>query len=85
MDKEDVRNVRKEMGMSRNDFAQFLNVSLPAVKRWEEGKTSPKGPEELILVSLANKGSFGDLKTSQKVLGGWSIYQALKRVFEEGG
>jgi putative transcriptional regulator len=36
-----VRKVRKQLGITQEDFAHALGVSFATVNRWENAKTSP--------------------------------------------
>lgn len=38
-----VRKTREQLGVSQAIFAQFLGVSLGAVRAWEQGVTDPQG------------------------------------------
>lgn len=42
-DAKSVRKARKELGASQAIFAQFLGVSLSAVRDWEQGQKPPSG------------------------------------------
>ena len=33
---------RKERGLSQNDLAEFLNVSVSSVYKWEKGERTPE-------------------------------------------
>ena len=33
---------RKELGLSQNDLAEFLNVSVSSVYKWEKGERTPE-------------------------------------------
>ena len=37
----DPKDVRVRKGLTQQDFAQLLGVSLSTVQRWEKGKTRP--------------------------------------------
>jgi len=39
---EQLRAVRKKMGLSQSEFARLVGVSLPTIQRYERGETSPK-------------------------------------------
>ncbi len=47
--KEQIINFRKSKGLSQQDMATMLGVSLPTIKRWESGST----PRDRHLVALA--------------------------------
>ncbi|MEY8481975.1 helix-turn-helix domain-containing protein [Lachnospiraceae bacterium 48-21] len=47
---EEIRQCRKRLGLSQEDFARFANVSKKTVERWEYSKTPISGP----IVTLVN-------------------------------
>ena len=57
-----VKEVRRQLGMSQEDFAHALGVSFATINRWENGKTSPS--------KLAHKQfrDFCDQKVAQGLL-----------------
>ena len=36
-----IQEKRKELGLTQEQVAKYLNVSIPAVSKWEKGTTSP--------------------------------------------
>lgn len=48
---ERLKHVRKEKGLSQNALAKLLNVTQPAVAKWESGTREPSLDD---LISLAN-------------------------------
>ncbi len=46
---EDIRAIRKRLGLSQELFAETLNVSLSAVRAWEQGQRSPDGAARRLL------------------------------------
>jgi len=36
-----IQERRKELGLTQEQVAEYLNVSIPAVSKWEKGTTSP--------------------------------------------
>ncbi len=38
---EQVREVRRQLGLSQEELAHALDVSFATVNRWENGKTAP--------------------------------------------
>ena len=36
-----IQEKRKELGLTQEQVAEYLNVSIPAVSKWEKGTTSP--------------------------------------------
>lgn len=53
---DDIRLIRKEMGLSRRDFADLLWLSRGSgeqtVRKWETGETNPIGPAVLAILAL---------------------------------
>lgn len=50
---EDIRTVRKKLGLTQKEFAEFANVSIQTVARWEISKCAITGPI-VTLVKLLN-------------------------------
>ncbi len=48
-----IQERRKELGLTQEQVAEYLNVSIPAVSKWEKGTTSPAKPEQMIPVILS--------------------------------
>ncbi|MEX0806283.1 MAG: helicase-related protein [Candidatus Binatia bacterium] len=58
MNSEQIKNIRKQMGLSQESFAEVLGVSFATVNRWENGKAIPqKGRVALIRGLLEKKDS----------------------------
>lgn len=49
----DIRAIRKRLGMARAEFAEFVNVSVKTIERWETGKGEITGPI-VTLVKILN-------------------------------
>lgn len=49
----DVRELRKTLGLSRPDFAQLVGVDMRTVIRWETGAATPSGAAEAVITGLA--------------------------------
>lgn len=47
---ENLRQIRKEKGLSQEEFAEIMNVSRQAVSKWEQGDGYPE-VEKLLLLS----------------------------------
>jgi len=47
---EKLRNLRKEKGLSQEEFAEMLNVSRQAISKWESGQSYPE-TDKLITIS----------------------------------
>lgn len=59
----DVKQVRKNIGMTQKDFALSFGINLGTLRHWERGDRKPKGPA-LVLLNLIEK----DPKTFLKLL-----------------
>lgn len=51
---EDIKAVRKKLGLTQKEFAELIGCSKPTIERWESGGTPVKGPVVLLL-QLLNK------------------------------
>ena len=47
-----VRTLRKELGLSQEDFARLLGLAFQTVNRWENGLAAPSGLADSLLESL---------------------------------
>jgi transcriptional regulator with XRE-family HTH domain len=47
-----IKEYRKQRGLTQQDLAEILGVSLPTVKRWENNKTTPRDTSLLSLMGL---------------------------------
>ncbi|GBC61594.1 transcriptional regulator [Desulfonema ishimotonii] len=50
----DVRAIRNKTGMSQNEFASTIGISLQTLRYWEKGQRKPKGPV-LVLLNIIEK------------------------------
>ncbi|HCE50859.1 MAG TPA: transcriptional regulator [Shewanella baltica] len=50
----DIKELRTSNKVSQPVFAQYLNVSLSSVQKWEQGKRHPDGPA-LKLLNIVKK------------------------------
>ena len=46
---EDIKQIRKQVGMSQIVFASSLGVSKKTVEAWERGRNTPEGPSRRLL------------------------------------
>lgn len=46
---EDIKQIRKRVGLSQVIFASFLGVSKKTVESWERGRNTPEGPSRRLL------------------------------------
>lgn len=49
---EDIKRVRKKLGLTQKDFAVLVGSSKPTIERWESGKSAVTGPIVLLLYML---------------------------------
>ena len=57
-----VKEVRRQLGLSQEEFAYALGVSFATINRWENGKTSPSK------LARAHLKMFCDQKAAQGLL-----------------
>ena len=53
MDGEQIRELRAELGMNQEEFAQVIGTTVATVSRWELDKNSPRREQEKALATLA--------------------------------
>ena len=45
----DVVAIRKEYGLSQDQFASLLGISVRTLQNWEQGRRTPHGPAKMLL------------------------------------
>ena len=45
----DVAAIRKEYGLSQDQFASLLGISVRTLQNWEQGRRTPHGPAKVLL------------------------------------
>lgn len=55
-DPSDIQRIRTRNGLTQSTLAFYLNVSLPTVHKWEQGKKKPSCPARKLLDLLGRKG-----------------------------
>ena len=50
----DVKKIRANVGMSQNEFASALGISVSTLRHWERGDRTPQGPA-LVLLNVVAK------------------------------
>jgi putative transcriptional regulator len=45
-----VPAIRKELGLSQQQFARFMGVSVATLRNWEQGRREPRGPARALLL-----------------------------------
>jgi putative transcriptional regulator len=46
---DDVRQLRKDLGLSQSEFAMLIGVSVSTLQNWEQGRRRPEGPARALL------------------------------------
>jgi putative transcriptional regulator len=49
----DARAVREQTGLSQNDFARLMRVSVKTLQNWEQHRRQPTGPAAALLKIVA--------------------------------
>lgn len=49
-----VKKIRLQMGLSQNQFAKALHISVNTLQNWEQGRCVPEGPAQ-VLLKIADK------------------------------
>jgi len=55
MTAKEIKQLRKDRGLTQQQLASELGVAISTVYLWEKGKTSPKGPALKLLTMLQEK------------------------------
>jgi len=55
MNKEQVKALRKRLGLTQSKFAEKMGVTLQAVQHWEQGRRSVAGSAEKLMECLGKK------------------------------
>lgn len=45
----DVRAIRKSLGLTQSEFARRFGLSYRTVQQWEQRRSPPQGPAEILL------------------------------------
>ena len=64
----DVRAVRERHGLSQDQFAGLMGISVATLRNWEQGRRRPRGPARVLLVVAARhpKAVFGTVYRMRK-------------------
>ena len=49
LEEPDVAAIRKEYGLSQDQFASLLGISVRTLQNWEQGRRTPHGPAKVLL------------------------------------
>ncbi len=50
VEKPDVKEIRAKLGISQNEFASLLGISVRTLENWEQKRRIPKGPARILLL-----------------------------------
>jgi putative transcriptional regulator len=53
LDDPNVPEIRKHIGLSQEQFAQLLGVSVGTIRNWEQGRRKPDGAARVLLCVAA--------------------------------
>ncbi|WP_252177505.1 helix-turn-helix domain-containing protein [Endozoicomonas sp. 4G] len=51
----DIKDIRQQLDMTQEEFAQAVGVKLPTLRHWERGDRKPNGPARVLLNLLARE------------------------------
>lgn len=51
----DVPAIRKQLGLSQEQFANFMGVSVATLRNWEQARREPHGPARALLLVAAKQ------------------------------
>ena len=89
MKPEEIRELRKKLGLTQEEFARLLGVGYTTINRWENGKSEPRGQALEVLEKLktiveeAEKGkdiTLEELKEILKDLGNGRLVSNLSGI-----
>lgn len=50
----DVKSIRNKIGLSQDQFALMIGISVRTLQNWEQGHRKPKGPAKALLTIFNN-------------------------------
>jgi putative transcriptional regulator len=64
----DARAVRERHGLSQDQFASLMGISVGTLRNWEQGRRKPRGPARMLLMVAARhpQAVFGTAGTSAR-------------------
>lgn len=45
----DIKRIRSELGLTQEQFAALLGISVRTLRNWEQGRRIPQGPARVLL------------------------------------
>jgi len=49
VEKPDVKSIRSKLGISQQEFASMLGISVRTLENWEQKRRVPRGPTRVLL------------------------------------
>ncbi len=49
----DTKSIREKYGLTQNEFASLLGISVKTLRNWEQGRRAPEGPARVLLLVAA--------------------------------
>jgi DNA-binding transcriptional regulator YiaG len=46
---DEIRAIRRHLGITQEQLAEQMDVSIDAVRGWEQGRFTPRGPAQILL------------------------------------
>ncbi len=84
----ELKEVRRELGLTQKGLAEELGVSLPTVVNWELGKSTPRGKNRLKLEAFIDKLNEEDDLLNQEMLDALQVvadelgFESIKDLFK---
>lgn len=51
----DAKEIRGELGLTQDEFAALMGVSVRTLQNWEQGRRQPEGPARALLIVTAKQ------------------------------
>lgn len=58
MEPQEIKNIRRYLGMTQEKFAQYMDISAATVNRWETGKFKPSNLAVDKIKTLLKKAAY---------------------------
>lgn len=62
----EIREIRRQLGMTQPEFAEYLGVGVASVKRWELGRIQEKAMDELIRLKTDRGAALRNLQAIER-------------------
>jgi putative transcriptional regulator len=51
-DEVDVRAIRRQTGLTQQQFARVFGITVDTLRQWEQGRRKPRGPSRVLLTVI---------------------------------